>query len=121
MFFSVPFRIKLYVELTGTSQQASNVPADVHLKIRHLSSSYFKDGDSKIKQYSQPIGSYRKIKFNRLSTSDEQRCKLKTEQRSKSLLFPNISLFNNELFSFFSIFQYSKNSKIDNEKFENKM
>ncbi|XP_020617098.1 uncharacterized protein LOC110055061 [Orbicella faveolata] len=77
--------LKLYVELTGTSQQPSNVPADVHLKIRHLSSSYFRAGDSKIKQYSQPIGSYRKIKFNRFSISDEQRCKLKTQQRKESL------------------------------------
>ncbi|KAL9957971.1 hypothetical protein ACROYT_G034931 [Oculina patagonica] len=77
--------LKLYVELTGPSKQPTDVGKDIHLKIRHLSASYFRAGDDTIKQYRQPIGSYRKIKFDRFSISDEQKCRLKTEDREESL------------------------------------
>ena len=71
---------QLYVELTGTEEQPTNVPATVHLRIRHLSGSYFRAGDDEIKEFRQPLGSFRKIKFRRTAISDETKC---TEEERK--------------------------------------
>ena len=66
--------LQLYVELTGTEDQPANVPATVHLRIRHLSGSRFRAGDDSVKEYRQPLGSFRKIKFRRTAVSDETKC-----------------------------------------------
>lgn len=70
--------LKLYVELTGDEKQEKNIPKDVHLQIRHLSASYFRAGDNSIKDYRQPLGSYRKIEFNRFATTDQRKCEEST-------------------------------------------
>ena len=68
------FHCQLYVELAGTQDQPANVPPTVHLRIRHLSGSRFRAGDDSVKEYRQPLGSFRKIKFRRTAISDETRC-----------------------------------------------
>jgi len=75
--------IQLYVELTGDAQQPDNVPADVHIHIRHLSASYFRAGDGKVKQYRQPLGAYRKLKFDRFAISDERKCQEKKKDGNR--------------------------------------
>ena len=80
---------QLYVELTGTEEQPTNVPATVHLRIRHLSGSYFRAGDDEIKEFRQPLGSFRKIKFRRTAISDETRCR--EEERKGNSMFKEIS------------------------------
>ncbi|XP_078344954.1 uncharacterized protein LOC144630471 [Oculina patagonica] len=74
--------LKIYIELLG-SKQAKKVPATVHLQVRHLSGSYFRAGDNTIKQYRQPVGSYRKIMFDRFSISDDKKCK-KQKRKGKN-------------------------------------
>ena len=82
----------------------TNVPAEVHLQVRHLSASYFRAGkeeeaideegtgneedtdtdneevegeEDNIKQYRQPIGSYRDITFDRFTVTKESKCNKK--------------------------------------------
>ena len=50
------------------------MPEKVHLLIRHLSGSYFRAGDGTIKEYRQPLGPFKKIKFDRFTISDEEEC-----------------------------------------------
>ena len=69
---------KIYIELSG-DDQPDNVPAIVQLQVRHLSASYFRAGDNTIKQYRQPLGSYRNIKFDRFTTTKRRKC-----QKSKT-------------------------------------
>jgi len=79
------------------------VPAVAHLKVRHLSASYFRAGtkedvdneekeeeeeeegekEDNIKQYRQPIGSYRDIKFDRFAVTKEKKCQQSKEKGSK--------------------------------------
>lgn len=76
----------MYIELTGEDSQGSTVPAIVDVQVRHLSGSYFRAGDNTIKQYRQPLGSYRNIPFNRFAISDVQKCNEETQKgNSKSL------------------------------------
>lgn len=46
----------------------------VYLKLRHLSGSYFKDGNGKVKEYRQPLGSGRTFEFNRFSVTNTVKC-----------------------------------------------
>ncbi|XP_078345264.1 uncharacterized protein LOC144630770 [Oculina patagonica] len=71
--------IKIYIELYGFESQPANVSDNIHLQIRHLSSSYFRAGDNTIKQYRQHVGSYRKIKFDRFNITNEETCNRKKE------------------------------------------
>ncbi|XP_078356069.1 uncharacterized protein LOC144640885, partial [Oculina patagonica] len=73
--------LKIYIELYGSEDQPANVPAHVHIQVRHLSGSYFRAGDNTIKQYRQPVGSYRKIKFDRFTLTKESKCKKRKQQR----------------------------------------
>ena len=66
--------MQLYVELTGEEAQPANVPLTVHLQVRHLSASFFRRGNGTIKEYRQPLGSFRKMKFRRSAISDEAKC-----------------------------------------------
>ena len=67
----------MYIELTGDQSQPANIPANIHIQIRHLSGSFFRAGDGTVKQYRQPVGSFRSIKFNRFRISDDVRCRKK--------------------------------------------
>ena len=65
----------MYVELYGdNSQTGTDLPADVYLKLRHLSGSYFRDGTGHIKEYRQPLGSWRNFEFNRFATTNTAEC-----------------------------------------------
>ena len=44
----------------------------MYLKLRHLSGSYFKDGNGKV--YRQPLGSWRTFEFNRFSVTNTVKC-----------------------------------------------
>ena len=71
-------------------EQSDKVPSTVYLQVRHLSGSYFRAGDNTIKYYRQPLGAYRKIKFDRFTISDESKClerKRKGQNTSKRLWF----------------------------------
>ncbi|XP_078345067.1 uncharacterized protein LOC144630573 [Oculina patagonica] len=73
--------IKIYIELYGFESQPANVPDDIHLQIRHLSGSYFRAGDNTIKQYRQPVSSYKNIKFDRFTITNEETCKRKKKAK----------------------------------------
>ncbi|XP_020909805.2 uncharacterized protein LOC110247688 [Exaiptasia diaphana] len=68
----------MYVELYGdNTQEDNNMPAMVHLKVRHGSASYFKDGSGNIKQFRQKLSidtSWRKLVFNRFAITNTDRC-----------------------------------------------
>ena len=64
----------MYVELTGEEEQPASVPSTVHLQVRHSSASFFRTGSGTIKEYRQPLGSFRKMKFRRFAISDEAKC-----------------------------------------------
>ena len=53
----------MYIELTGEEAQPDVVPDVVRLRVRQLSSSYFRAGNKITKQYHQPLGSYRQVIF----------------------------------------------------------
>jgi len=74
--------LKIYIELYGTENQPDNVPGKVHLKVRHLSGSYFRVGNT-TKEYRQPLGSFREVTFNRFSISDEAKCEQKLKEGRK--------------------------------------
>lgn len=74
----------MYVELSGDGDPANfqSIPAKVYLKIRHLSASYFRDGNGEIKEYRQDTGrpvSQRTFHFNRLRVTDDQKCNLQSK------------------------------------------
>ena len=57
--FKLLFSIKMFVKLYGDNSQSGsfNYPAKVYLKLWRMSGSYFRDGNGKIKEYRQPLGS----------------------------------------------------------------
>ena len=59
----------MFVELYGENSQSGsfNYTDKVYLKLRRLSGSNFGDGNGKIKEYRQPLGSWRTFEFNRFS------------------------------------------------------
>ena len=73
------FILQMYVELFGPdglpADQPPTVPNMVHINVRHLSNCYFLAGDNEIKQYRQPVGNYRDLKFNRFSISNGKKCR----------------------------------------------
>lgn len=71
---------QIYIELFGLDEQPDNVPAKVHLKVRHRNSSYFRSGDKTVKKYMQRLEP-RSIKFDRLTITDEKKCQ---ERKRKS-------------------------------------
>ena len=74
----------MYVELFGPEAQPDNVPDKVKLSVRHLSNAYFLAGDNKMKQYRQPVGNYRDLKFDRFTISSESKCRESKEKGHSS-------------------------------------
>ena len=67
--------LQMYIELYGKeTDQTGKYPAKVYLKLRHMSGSYFRRGDGTIKEFWQPLGSWRAFKFNRFSITDTAKC-----------------------------------------------
>ncbi|XP_078344331.1 uncharacterized protein LOC144629949 isoform X1 [Oculina patagonica] len=67
--------LKIYIELYGSLSQPANVPDKIHLKVRHLSGSFFRAGDNTTKQYRVPVGAYKNIKFDRFTLTNKETCK----------------------------------------------
>ena len=65
-------------------EQPDSVPDTVHLLARHLSASFFRDGEGNIKEYRQPLGSFRKMKFRRFAISDAKKCR-EEERKGNSM------------------------------------
>ncbi|CAH3144036.1 unnamed protein product [Pocillopora meandrina] len=70
--------LKMYVELYGAAQDQS-VPDKVHLKLRPLGRSYFRIGDE-IKDFHQPMASWRYLNFDRFKVTNENKCRQEKEQ-----------------------------------------
>ena len=74
----------------------------IYLKLRHLSGSFFrvpveKSDENPIKQYYQPVASYRTIKFNRFTLSNIEECKKrKGKNTGEQISFIAIIIFNNK-------------------------
>lgn len=64
----------MYVELYGDKSQTGGFPSRAHLKLHHMSSSYFRDGKGKVKEYRQPLGSWRTLEFDRFAITNEDKC-----------------------------------------------
>ena len=64
----------MYVELFGPEKQADNVPAMVHLEVRHRNTSYFRAGDNTIRKFIQPLGVV-SLKFDRFTVTDQAKCR----------------------------------------------
>lgn len=67
----------MYVEMYGdNTQQKNNLPSTVHLRVRHESASYFKDGNNVIRKFRQKLGttSWQKFQFNRFGITDQAKC-----------------------------------------------
>lgn len=58
------------------TQEKNNLPAEVHLRVRHESASYFKDGNNNIRNFRQKLGStsWQKFEFNRFRITDKDKC-----------------------------------------------
>ncbi|XP_028514531.1 uncharacterized protein LOC110237834 [Exaiptasia diaphana] len=81
----------MYVELYGPNSQENddNMPVRVHLKVRHESASYFKDGQGNIKEFRQKLGttSWRKFEFDRFTITDTARCNEEKQKGNSGSLF----------------------------------
>lgn len=65
----------MYVELYGDeSQNENNLPANVYLRLRHMSGSYFRDGNGTVREFRQALASWRKFEFNRFAITDTAKC-----------------------------------------------
>ena len=64
----------MYVELYGDESQSNDYPAEVYLRLRHMSASYFRDGNDTIQEFRQPLGSMRKFEFNRFGITNTAEC-----------------------------------------------
>lgn len=77
--FSCTFQ--MYVELYGDDTQEQNeMPSRVHLNVTHLSSSYFRDGTGKVREFRQPPASSRKFEFNRFAVTNTAKCNEETKK-----------------------------------------
>ena len=64
----------MYIELEGDASQSGNYPSSVYLKLRHLSGSYFRDGNGNVREFRQPLGSWRTLEFDRFAITNTEGC-----------------------------------------------
>ena len=74
----------MYIELFGPERQPESVWDKVRIKVRHLGRAFFRAGDGQIKQYHQPITTFRDLKFDRFKISDEDECRERKEDPDRS-------------------------------------
>ena len=74
----------MYIELFGPERQPESVWDKVRIKVRHLGRAFFRAGDGQIKQYHQPITTYRDLKFDRFKISNEDECRERKEDPDRS-------------------------------------
>ena len=91
--FKLIFSIQMFVELYGENSQSGsfNYPDKVYLKLRRLSGSNFGDGNGKIKEYRQPLGSWRTFEFNRFSAINTVKCNQDKKEGISKYLWHMIS------------------------------
>ena len=83
----------MFVELYGENSQSGsfNYPAKVYSKLRRLSDSNFGDGNGEIKEYRQPLGSWRTFEFNRFSAINTVKCNQDKKEGISKYLWHMIS------------------------------
>ncbi len=66
----------MYVELYGDGNENdnNNLPANVYLKLRHMSGSFFRDASGDTKEFRQPLASLRNFEFNRFAITNTAKC-----------------------------------------------
>ena len=84
---------QIYIELFGPVNQPDNVPGKIHLKVRHLSGSFFRAGDNSIKKFVQTLEP-RSIKFDRHTITDSEKCKERKQKGENPGIFPLRPGFN---------------------------
>ena len=62
----------MYVELEGDESQSGDYPSRVYLKLRHLSGSYFRDGNGNVREL--PLGSWRTLEFDQFAITNTNGC-----------------------------------------------
>ena len=87
---------QMYVELYGDNTQSGNFPAKVYLKLLHMSSSYFRDGNGNIKEFRQKLGDPRTFEFNRFAITNTTKC---NEQKKKGIS----KYFKQGIFKYFKL------------------
>ncbi|XP_078357256.1 uncharacterized protein LOC144642139 [Oculina patagonica] len=75
--------LKMYVELYGDNTQNGNYPSKVYLKLRHMTSSQFRDGNGDIREFRQVLGSLRKFEFNRFAITNTTKCNEEKKKGNK--------------------------------------
>ena len=70
----------MYVELYGDNTQSGNFAANVYLKLRHMSGSYFRDGNGNIREFRQELGYFRSFEFNRFAITNTTKCNEETNK-----------------------------------------
>ena len=71
----------MYVEMYGKeSTKDKSMPETVHLKVRHESATYFKDGRGTIRQFRQKLPSFQKFEFNRFTITNKEKCSKANEK-----------------------------------------
>ncbi|XP_066026371.1 uncharacterized protein [Pocillopora verrucosa] len=79
--------LKMYVELKGDESQSGDYPSRVYLKLRHLSGSYFRDGNGNVREFRQPLGSWRTLEFDRFAITNTEGCNKEKAKGNKDSLF----------------------------------
>ncbi|KAL9982961.1 hypothetical protein ACROYT_G005076 [Oculina patagonica] len=81
--------LKMYVELYGDGNENdnNNLPANVYLKLRHMSGSFFRDASGDTKEFRQPLASLRNFEFNRFAITNTAKCNAEKKKGNKDSLF----------------------------------
>lgn len=79
--------LKMYVELEGEESQSGDYPPRVYLKLRHLSGSYFRDGNGNVREFRQPLGSWRTLEFDRFAITNSEGCNKEKAKGNRDSLF----------------------------------
>lgn len=66
----------MYVELYGDeTQRENNFPSTVYLRLRHMSASFFRDGNGEVREFRQQnMDVWRKFEFDRFAITDTAKC-----------------------------------------------
>ncbi|XP_027053467.1 uncharacterized protein LOC113680632 [Pocillopora damicornis] len=81
--------LKMYVELYGDeTQRENNFPATVYLRLRHMSASFFRDGNGEVREFRQQnMDVWRKFEFDRFAITDTAKCQAEKKNGNKDSLY----------------------------------
>ncbi|RMX38123.1 hypothetical protein pdam_00003071 [Pocillopora damicornis] len=79
----------MYVELYGDeTQRENNFPATVYLRLRHMSASFFRDGNGEVREFRQQnMDVWRKFEFDRFAITDTAKCQAEKKNGNKDSLY----------------------------------